>query len=49
MLYTIAIILLVLWTLGLFSNTTIGGLAHLLLEVALVVVVFQIISGRRVG
>ena len=47
MLWTIAVILLVLWLLGMVSSYTAGGLVHLLLVVAVVVVVFQFISGRR--
>ena len=47
MLYTIAIILLVLWVLGLVSSYTMGGLIHILLVIALVVVVVNFISGRR--
>jgi hypothetical protein len=47
MLWTIAVILLVLWALGLVSSYTAGGLVHLLLVVAVIVIVFQIISGRR--
>ena len=46
MLYTIAVILLVLWLLG-FALHVGGGLIHLLLVIALVVFVFQLISGRR--
>ena len=49
MLWTIAVILLILWALGLFSGYAMGGLVHLLLVIALVVVVFQFVSGRRVG
>ena len=49
MLYTIALILLVLWVLGLAMSFTGGGLLHLLLVIALVVVIFQLLSGRRVG
>ncbi len=49
MLYTIAIILLGLWLLGLVLSYTAGGLLHLLLLVAVVVVVYQLITGRRVG
>jgi hypothetical protein len=48
-LYTIALILLVLWLLGLVTSFTAGGLVHLLLVVAVVMVLFQLISGRRVG
>lgn len=49
MLFTIAIILLVLWALGLVSGTTIGGFVHVLLVIALVVIAIQVLSGRRVG
>ena len=48
-LYTIAIVLLVLWLLGLVTSFTAGGLLHLLLVVAVVMVLFQLISGRRIG
>lgn len=47
MLMTIAIILLVLWALGLVSTYTMGGFIHLLLVVALVVILVQFIQGRR--
>jgi hypothetical protein len=47
MLWTIAVILLVLWVLGMGSSYTAGGLVHLLLVIAVIVVVFQFISGRR--
>ena len=47
MLWTIAVILLVLWALGLVSSYTAGGLVHLLLVVAVIVVVFQFLGGRR--
>ncbi len=47
MLYTIALILLVLWLLGLVTSFTAGGLLHVLLVVAVVMVIFQLISGRR--
>jgi hypothetical protein len=49
MLYTIAVILLVLWLLGLVTSFTAGGFLHVLLVIAVVMVVFQLISGRRVG
>ena len=49
MLYTIAVVLLILWVLGLTTSYTVGGLLHLLLVVAVIMVVFQLISGRRVG
>lgn len=48
MLYTLAIILLVLWALGLVSGTTIGGFVHVLLVIAVIMVLLQLISGRRV-
>ena len=47
MLYTVAVILLVLWLLGLVTSFTAGGLLHVLLVVAVVMIVFQLISGRR--
>ena len=46
MLYTIAIVLVVLWLLGLVTNV-VGGAIHALLVIALVVLAFQFISGRR--
>jgi hypothetical protein len=49
MLWTLAVILLVLWMLGLVTSYTMGGLVHALLVVALVVIVIQIIQGRRVA
>jgi hypothetical protein len=47
MLWTLAVILLVLWALGMISSYSAGGLVHLLLVVALIVVVFQFLGGRR--
>jgi hypothetical protein len=47
MLYTIAIILLVLWVLGLATNATMGGLIHVLLVFAVVMVLVNLISGRK--
>lgn len=47
MLETIAIILLVLWLLGLVTSYTAGGLIHVLLVIAIVVVLIRVISGRR--
>jgi hypothetical protein len=47
MLYTIAIVLLILWALGLVTSVTAGGLVHALLVIALIVIVFQLVSGRR--
>jgi len=47
MLWTIGVILLVLWLLGLVSGYTLGGVIHVLLVIALIVVVIQVIQGRR--
>ena len=47
MLYTIAVILIVLWLIGLVSSYTIGGFIHVLLVIAIVVVLLRVISGRR--
>ncbi len=47
MLYTIAVILLVLWLLGLVTSYTIGGFIHILLVVAVIMVLVNLISGRR--
>jgi hypothetical protein len=47
MLWTIFVILLVLWALGLVSSYTIGGFIHILLVLALVVLLIQLIQGRR--
>ena len=47
MLETIAIILLILWGLGLVSSYTMGGLIHILLVVAIVVILVRLIQGRR--
>ncbi|MHB8799276.1 MAG: lmo0937 family membrane protein [Thermoanaerobaculia bacterium] len=45
--WTIAAILLVLWALGMISSYTVGGLIHILLVVAIVVVLIRVIQGRR--
>ena len=47
MLYTIAVVLLILWLLGLVSSYTIGGFIHILLVVAIVMVLVNFISGRK--
>ena len=47
MLYTIAVVLLVLWLLGLVSGYALGGFIHLLLAVAIVMVLVNLISGRK--
>jgi hypothetical protein len=47
MLYTLAVILLILWLLGLVTSYTMGGFIHALLVIAVVVVLLRIISGRK--
>jgi hypothetical protein len=47
MLWTLAVILLILWLLGLVTSYTLGGFIHILLVVAIVVVLIRIIQGRR--
>jgi hypothetical protein len=47
MLWTIVVILIILWILGLVSSYTMGGLIHVLLVIAVIVVLFNIIQGRR--
>ena len=47
MLYTLAVILLILWLLGMVGSYTLGGLIHILLVVALVMIVINLVSGRR--
>ena len=47
MLYTIAIILIVLWLVGLVSSYTMGGLIHILLVVALIVIIVNFLQGRK--
>ena len=46
MLYTVAVVLILLWALGLVSSYTIGGFIHVLLVIALVVILLRVISGR---
>jgi hypothetical protein len=48
MLWNIAIVLLVLWVLGLVTSTTMGGFIHILIVAAVVVVLIRVIQGRRV-
>jgi hypothetical protein len=48
MLYTIAVILVILWLLGMVTSYTLGGFIHILLVIAVVVILLRIISGRRV-
>jgi hypothetical protein len=47
MLWTIAVVLIVLWLLGLVSSYTMGGFIHVLLVIAIVVILVQLIQGRR--
>ena len=46
MLYTVALVLLILWVLGLVTSFTAGGLLHLLLVFAVIAVVYQLVTGR---
>jgi hypothetical protein len=48
MVWTLALVLVVLWALGLVSGYTLGGLLHVLIVIAVIVLVFQLLSGRRV-
>ncbi|HGY0992723.1 TPA: lmo0937 family membrane protein [Aeromonas salmonicida subsp. pectinolytica] len=48
MLYTLVIVMLLLWAVGLVTATTLGGFIHVLLVIAVVVVLLRIIQGRRV-
>lgn len=47
MLYTIVVVLLILWVLGLVTSFTAGGLVHLLLVAAVIVFIYQLVTGRR--
>lgn len=47
MLYTIAVVLVILWALGLVTSYTMGGVIHVLLVIALIMIVFNFISGRK--
>jgi hypothetical protein len=47
MLYTLIVVLLVLWLLGLLSSYTLGGFIHALLVIALVILILQLVTGRR--
>jgi hypothetical protein len=49
MLWTIAVLLVLLWLLGLVSSYTIGGFIHILLVIAIIVVLIRIIQGRRLS
>jgi hypothetical protein len=48
MLWTVAVILIVLWLLGLVSSYTLGGFIHILLVVAVIVILLNVIQGRRI-
>jgi len=48
MLWTIAVVLTVLWLLGIVSSYTMGGLIHILLVIAVIVILLNVIQGRRV-
>ena len=47
MLWTIAVVLLVLWALGMLGSYALGGVIHVLLVLAIIIVVFQFVGGRR--
>ena len=47
MLWTICVLLIVLWLLGLVTGTTMGGLVHILLVIAIIVVLVRVISGKK--
>ena len=47
MLYTISVVLIILWLLGLVSSYTMGGFIHLLLVIAIVMILLRVISGRK--
>jgi hypothetical protein len=49
MLWTIAVVLIILWALGLVTSFTMGGFIHVLLVIAIIVVLVNVISGRRSG
>ena len=49
MLYTVVVVLVVLWLLGVATSYTAGGLLHLLLVVALIALIFRLASGRRIA
>ncbi len=47
MLYTIAVILIILWLLGMVTSYTMGGFVHILLVIAIIVILLRVISGRK--
>lgn len=48
MLYTIAVVLVVMWLLGLVTSYTMGGFIHILLVIAVIMILLQVIQGRRI-
>jgi len=48
MLWTVCVVMIVLWLLGMFSSYTMGGLIHILLVIAIIVVLVRVIQGRKV-
>ncbi len=48
MLYTVALILIVLWLLGIVTSTTIGGFIHVLLVIAVIIILLRLIQGKRI-
>jgi hypothetical protein len=46
MLYTIAVVLIILWLLGLVTSTTMGGFVHVLLVIAIIMILLRVINGR---
>lgn len=48
MLYTVAVVLIVLWLLGMVTSYTMGGLIHVLLVIAIISVLMQVIQGRKI-
>lgn len=48
MLYTVALVLIVLWLLGIVTSTTIGGFIHVLLVIAVIIILLRLIQGKRV-
>ena len=48
MLYTIAVVLIILWILGLVTSTTMGGFVHVLLVIAVIMILVNLIQGKRV-
>ncbi len=47
MLYTLAVVLVILWLLGLVTSATMGGFIHILLVIAIIVVLLKVINGRK--